>query len=745
MLRPSNHIRPFFIIFLAMTIVGWMNLPGRAAPQKSPFKVGDKVEIEWAGETVQGEVANIQPVSGWVQVRCKINGLDMSPVLPPERLAPIKKKAPAAAVKNKQAKSAKEDSENEDSEKTAPSSAGATRTWTDVSGKHAIEAEFVELKGGKVTLKKEDGSTVTLPLKELSPADRREAQKLAAHSADENPFESGKKAGGAKDKASDDSSDEKPAAAGDWSDVRQVMIDPSPSGKIVPDAQTGGPLGKLSPFTYVAQDAASQRNPRHRAIGGIFFDRQHQQAVLSLQDHFGEVGPQLDCCNLKTGKLLYSTTLDTAADPVDLSPDGSLAVCMPSRMAGHRGQDRGLEIWKLQKKSALISHWKPDRAGDFFPSSAEHAWFISSEQVLTCDAWNDNLTLWNIQGAKAVYTLKIQKRCLPGLSPNRKQLALMTEAGAVVLDAASGATLALLPCEPAFGAAFAFRADGRQLACLSPNELRIWDLEKNALLREVWLARQISAKRLDWIDDDHLLASGSFLIDVPKRIVLWEYRPRGTGAAAALDGKLCYALAESSLRQKNPGTQIGVFFVPLPHPEALAVAKGLTDEKLLAIKPGIEVGLEIRVPGNPEEIQKITERITASLQENGIKVVPGAPIALEAVVEQGKTQTETYHNMMGLDRNTQTVSVTEQISRLSFKENGQPLWERQSSTGGYAPAVVTHQKDESVQQAIDKRQGSPLYFFLHVSLPKYVARPGEKGAYGASQLTPQGLAPLTDK
>ena len=51
-------------------------------------------------------------------------------------------------------------------------SVASARTWTDSTGKHTVEAEFVDLKDGKVRLKKEDGRTITIPIERLSEADR---------------------------------------------------------------------------------------------------------------------------------------------------------------------------------------------------------------------------------------------------------------------------------------------------------------------------------------------------------------------------------------------------------------------------------------------------------------------------------------------------------------------------------------------------------------------------------------------
>lgn len=53
------------------------------------------------------------------------------------------------------------------------------RTWTDASRKHQMEGKFVALRNGKVTIRKTDGKTTTLPLEKLSPLDRHIAEQLA--------------------------------------------------------------------------------------------------------------------------------------------------------------------------------------------------------------------------------------------------------------------------------------------------------------------------------------------------------------------------------------------------------------------------------------------------------------------------------------------------------------------------------------------------------------------------------------
>jgi hypothetical protein len=64
-------------------------------------------------------------------------------------------------------------------------------TWHDATGTYEVEAEFVKSEAGKVTIKKADGKTVTLPIKKLSKADQEYAEQQAKAQAEkpENPFE----------------------------------------------------------------------------------------------------------------------------------------------------------------------------------------------------------------------------------------------------------------------------------------------------------------------------------------------------------------------------------------------------------------------------------------------------------------------------------------------------------------------------------------------------------------------------
>ena len=64
---------------------------------------------------------------------------------------------------------------------------GEVRKWTDNSGGFSVQAEFVELAGNQVALKREDGTTIHVPLEKLSSADQEYVRHKTA-SKPANPF-----------------------------------------------------------------------------------------------------------------------------------------------------------------------------------------------------------------------------------------------------------------------------------------------------------------------------------------------------------------------------------------------------------------------------------------------------------------------------------------------------------------------------------------------------------------------------
>ena len=93
--------------------------------------------------------------NGWVAVKFENHGMDTTMTLPPKQLRLIENTPISLA------------------------DGAALRDWSSQGGKFTIRAKFVELRGDSITLKKEDGKSLTVAIDKLSDDDRDLARQLA--------------------------------------------------------------------------------------------------------------------------------------------------------------------------------------------------------------------------------------------------------------------------------------------------------------------------------------------------------------------------------------------------------------------------------------------------------------------------------------------------------------------------------------------------------------------------------------
>lgn len=130
--------------------------PAGAQPRQaeSQFKTGDRVEAQSAGKWKMGEVIEVMR-NGFVKVRFLESRDERS--LPPRWV----RAGGAESFRTSPAP-----------DRTSPETERLPRVWADKTGQFKVEATLVEFKDGQVSLRRTDGTVVTLPLERLSKADQ---------------------------------------------------------------------------------------------------------------------------------------------------------------------------------------------------------------------------------------------------------------------------------------------------------------------------------------------------------------------------------------------------------------------------------------------------------------------------------------------------------------------------------------------------------------------------------------------
>lgn len=138
--------------------------------------VGTPVEAQWGSMYYPAEVVELLPGD---QVRVHYAGWSSAA---DETLHRTKLWFEPAAIAEKTTSGESDSAETDTpaSDEPLASDPPKIRTWTDATGKHKVEAKFLDFADGKVRLKRQDGKIVTMALERLSKADQKLVRGLGA-------------------------------------------------------------------------------------------------------------------------------------------------------------------------------------------------------------------------------------------------------------------------------------------------------------------------------------------------------------------------------------------------------------------------------------------------------------------------------------------------------------------------------------------------------------------------------------
>lgn len=647
--------------------------------QPAGYKKGDKVLVQWAGKSVAGEViAKVR--GGFYQVQFSFNGIELKPTLPPQLLKPAPKK-PGKGTK--------------------PKTGARPGTPGQPDG------------GFGTTVKSNTGA--------------------------------------------------------DWSDVRNIVPVFSGAWRVrVQATRAARDRFTTKPILLQRQGAGPAV---FQQLTSVLFSREKSRAIAVVINRLpGTTKPiTLHPLDLIKGKTSPAMPLPLAEMPVDLSADGKLLLSRsdlslsgvglgaPGNIPGGKlpsvglptngfGQARKCQVtvWKLGSPISKELSWDPEKtlpSGFTMGAPPVFSAFIDAQRVLTV-CLPGSMTLWDTSAtskAKAVYTLDLVIGGVPAVSPDRRLVAVPALTGGVfVLNALTGETLGRLAGAVAQNTTLSFRPDGKQLAAVSPKRLQVWDTDTGKRYRDIYFSKTHQISEIDWVADGYLLVGGENLVDLERRIVLWQYQHTNAifrtahRTSGELGGIFWYGLTSKDR------SAMGLFQTKLPHAEARQMASSLKPDELLAVKPGTTVSLSVKIKGSAAERQSVRDALNEQLRRLGIRVGSGR-VVLEATTETGETRKLEYKSFGSTTG--ETVRVTDQISRLKLVEDGRPIWDASLTTS--APFILSRKRGQSIQTALAPYQKPNLKFFSEVRIPRYVARPNDKGAYGASELSYQGVKPAT--
>ena len=448
--------------------------------------------------------------------------------------------------------------------------------------------------------------------------------------------------------------------------------------------------------------------------------------ILHVDVHHEDSFPRLEIVDLQTRKPVLTGPAPPGTRRIVASPSGTLLATVQAEDHGDSAVGGQVDFWKFEdlKISHLIS-FSPYVMNTWPDADVKWLSWLDDQRLFTLNE-EGQLILWQVESAKAIYELKLNRKTKPILSHGRKFLVVPTSAGVQFFDATSGDLVAVVGEGNNLGSSIALSPTGKQLAIVSGGFIDVLDVTTGQATRSFPCKGANGAFATSWINEDYLYISNGRVVNVPLRLIAWQYITLATNDFLKNFAGHYWALLENAVNDDQ-----FIFPLELPPLEAVNAVKNIDKKQLLVVQPGDEVQLDIQIHDEPFLAKDVKQALTEALVDAEMEIGDSGPLKLVARTKPGGTQKVYYRGTGAFHDVGQAVDVTNRIYELELTLNGSIVWRRESTHS--APSFLHLERGESIQDAIN-RVMKPTEEFFRSRLPSYVVSPEYLEPLGTSKL-----------
>ena len=364
---------------------------------------------------------------------------------------------------------------------------------------------------------------------------------------------------------------------------------------------------------------------------------------------------------------------------------------------------------------------------------------VGDNQLLLSSS--NSVALHDFAQKRVVYTIPDVTDGHFALHPSKRFFAVIKEGIVALIDVQTGKQLA---AEKTSAAGVGFSLDGNKLVVID-SKLRIWDLRSNAepSIHERRNLLEKSSGPVVMIDDKWIKA-GSQLYSLVKEIIVWKYA--GSGVSLEHDemlGEMNLLAAHKSAtitvgEERIKQTLALVGLAKVPHPPAVEALGKLEKLEMLMLKPGSGVRIEI------EGDRQVRDGVLAAIQKAGWHEDPTADVLIKAYAKKGKPERVQYgifDTAFGRPlfnqqpKNVVSATGTPWLQGFTIFDGEKSAWTR-SRVDGPPHNIDT---DESVQSQVAKATQPNFRLFENLNLPKEIIAPKYRNGLGLTSITINGF------
>ncbi len=407
-----------------------------------------------------------------------------------------------------------------------------------------------------------------------------------------------------------------------------------------------------------------------------------------------------------------------------------------------------LATWKVTPSSKVVEPLRRFTMTRQGRGSVRSTWarFVDGQSIVL--RANGLLTLWDLTSNSIRYSLRTDSffGSTPQLTRDRKQLILPDDDGIGIHDTISGERIAAINVGRT--SSIALSDDGKKIAAIGEGKISIVDLGTELKeVESVELPHQSRASSIAWIDDENLwVGSGDFssCVNVKLKLPIWRYNfSSGLGARLTamgtlydvIRGKLLYTASPTGAGMSRFGRDsvLAVGAVSLPGPDVLEAAETIDLEKIILLKKGDRVRLEVNTLQDVDAVRKMMEE---QIAKAGWVIDDAANVTVMAKMYQGESETRHFRSVLGHEETT--VTFQPHISAIEVLVDNEVQWQVMTRSGSL-PSLMTVKENETVQQVADGFSSPNSAFFGSVTFPSTLLKRKFQYGLGATTVSNRGL------
>ena len=640
----------------------------------NPIRVGDKVQVKSWSSWVDGEIVESRPGAAMVQYGSK-----------------------------------KEEFKLEDIR--YPNGEGHWRKWTDDSESFEVIARYIKRDETHVTLMKEDGKKVSVPIDRLSSKLRRIMDQT-------------------------------------------VAITPSPDKiEFAMSPKTTSFLSSAPSFSQLEMGGLQTADTYAFKDGGFGFQLTHGDSISTAvatggADPWVALGTfaQKRFKGQRMTRLYWTQPSARKVEPGPaFSPDQRIIDYSATQgrlitMQVSEGTWEQPQMFCSYRVDVGQAYAKPEAAWDiaekkrsFGRGSSYMARLVGDNQLLLADG--NAVSLYDFASRRITYTLGGLAGNYFVLHPSKRYFVVQKESGGLSLHETAGGQQLAFEAE---SGGVGFSQDGGRLVRVGKKEVSIFDLEHNSSPRKL-KTRNLTATgnyRISMLDDDWIWANSS-IYNTEKQLAVWSYSGSGVSIAhSEMLGDHMLVAGTAGSYGKPKTALVGI--AKVPHQNAIDEMNKVDAESMIMLKPGS--GVRIEAPGD----RRVREGLMRAVEANGWHEDPNSEVILSGSAKRGESKTVHYESSrfgIGFGSRSsrqisETVTASPWIQSVSITFRGRSAW--RDGRGGI-PYSLYLKENESVSQKVNEATQPNYSLFEDLQIPGEMLYPQYARGLGRTSVTANGF------